>query len=303
MTNEFTPYIECHEGDLITAEDCNQVQVMIKEDIANQVGEVRTELNEFKEAPVDADTFDGKTPDEWKEDLDQRYALVDHSHDGIRRYRRYFLEMETVVGSVLQPAVIEHHMGRHPLVQVYELLTLPIIALPNEPLTRDYQMCFCGPAHHGDPEAADFKTKSWDERHWGDAVNDEMIEHLARELGEDQREAFKAQFKDDFTLNVWLSNLEKALFEPGPGQYHFDMGDIHRTKWVRDRASKQVSELKTQGEWPARFVYRPRHIITAPTAGSPPTPFDVDIYHLNLNEVEIGPKTNREMHLMVLMRS
>ena len=145
-----TPYIPHGPGDLITAEDWNEVQVLIKEDIASQVGEVETALEEFKEAPVDADTFGGKAPEEWKEDLDKRYAPLDHSHDGVRRYQRYFLELETKLSitlndgtalTILQPAVIEHGMGRHPVIQVYELLDLPI-ATPRIRPPREYQLCF-----------------------------------------------------------------------------------------------------------------------------------------------------------------
>lgn len=302
MTNETTPYISRNEGDLIAAEDWNAVQVKIKEDITSQVGQVETALEEHVQAPVDADTFDGKTPEVWKGDLDKRYALKDHAHDGVRRYRRYFLELETVIAGPpprLQPAVIIHNMGRNPVMQVYELEDLPIVPPGGASLPRDYKFSFCGPEHANDPEALEFKTRSWDERHWGEQL-DLMIEDLARDLDEEQQQAFRAQFQDNFTLNVWLSNLEKVLFEPGPGQYHFDTGDVYRTQWVKDRANKIVNELKNQGEWPPRFVYRPR---LANFLVVEERLIFVEIFHLNLNEVEIWPNTDQETHLMVLLRA
>jgi hypothetical protein len=240
------------------------------------------------------------------------------------------MEMETIVGDQLQPAIIKHGMGRHPVVQVYQLVTLPTISTRE----KQFKLCFCGPPHHNDPEAKDFKTKSWDERHWGDQVDDEMIENLAHEVGPAKREQFRGKFKDDFTLNVWLSNLEEVLFEPGPGQYHFDMGDVYRTEWVRKRETMTVEELKRKGEWPARFVYRPRLIrdkyvqvvwvqneeteeLEAKTVY---TGLLVEIFHLNLNEIEIAPLQRvhrllheeaghqpvqpvQEVHFMVLLRS
>lgn len=311
MAKETPPYISQDPGDLITAENWNELQVKIKEDIAGQVGQVETALNEFKEAPVDADTFDGKTPKEWTSDLDKRYAPLEHIHDGVRRYRRYFLELETVVPStspdtplMLQPAVIMHGMGRHPVVQVYELTELPIAFSRN--ISRSYQFCFCGPEHHNDPEAMDFKTKSWDERHWGDSIDIDMIEDLARSLEAEEQEAFKAQFKDSFTLNAWLSNLEKAFFEPGPAQYHFDMGDVYRTQWIKDRETKTISELRGGGEWPPRFVYRPilvNFALLRPGENGDLEPKFIHIFHLNLKEVEIAPQIGEELHLMVLLRS
>jgi hypothetical protein len=300
------PYEECHPGQAITAELCNDLQIKIRNDIADRVEGVQGALDEHMEAPVDAATFGGKSVEEWKAILDEHYAHQDHEHDGVRRYRRYFMEMETVVGGQLQPAVIKHGMGRHPVVQVYQLVTLPIHRATNLPiLEKAFKMCFCGPPHHNDPEAREFKTKSWDERHWGDEIDDKMIDDLAHELDPAKREAFKAKFKDDFTLNVWLSNLEEALFEPGPGQYHFDMGDVHRTQWVRNRETNSVKELKQKGEWPARFVYRPRLIIDQYWTGGddPYRDLLVEIFHLNLNEIEIAPQTDEEMHFMVLLRS
>ena len=287
------PYIKRNPGDMITAEDWNALQLKIKEDLEGQVEEVETALDEHVQAPVNAATFDGKSPDEWKGELDGRFAHLDHYHDGVRRYRRYFLELETVVSGVLQPAVIDHKMGRHPTVQVYQLVNLPFAG---ESATLTKQLCFCGPAHHNDTEAAGFKTKSWDERHWGDKIDDKMIDDLARELDGEQQDAFKGKFKDDYTLNVWLSNLEAAFFDPGPGQTHFDMGDVVRTAWVKGRETKTVQELKQQGEWPARFVYRPRLInaCTQQPVGTGDTAlpaYKVEIYHLNLNEIEIKPNT------------
>lgn len=308
MANETTPYIIRNPGDLITSEDWNDVQLKVKEDIAGQVGQVETALEEFKEAPVDADTFDSKTSEEWKEDLDTRYAPLEHTHNGVRRYQRYFLDLETVLAGPpagLQPAVIIHNMGRNPVVQVYELLDLPIVS--DESPSGTYKLCFCGPAHAQDPEAKDFKTKSWDERHWGDPI-DVVIENLIRYHDEDKQKELKALFQDSFTLNAWLTNLEKLLFEPGPAQYHFDMGDVYRTPWVKARGGEKVEVLRGNlGEhgWPPRFVYRPilvNFVLLRPGEdGFEPVP--IHIFHLNLKEVEIAPQTDKELHLMVILRA
>src|SRR5215213_7974037 len=128
---ELTPYEDYKPGQLIAAERMDAMQVKIKKDIAEQVGKVQTELDEHAQAPVDAAKFDGKTPGEWVDNLDKRYAPLNHDHAGVRRYQRIFLELETVLAGVggnpaqLQPAVLVHDMGRNPVVQVYELMALP----------------------------------------------------------------------------------------------------------------------------------------------------------------------------------
>jgi len=255
MSQEFTPYLPQKPGGIITAEDQNEVQIKIKEDIHSQVGQVQQDLDDFKEAPVNADTFDGKTPQEWKQHLDQRYAQLEHSHDTVKQYQRYFLEMETVLATdppQLQPAVIIHQMKRHPQVQVYELLDLPLEPQEDVDINREYKFVIAGPPHATDPEAMNFKTKSWDERHWGDPL-DRVVEGLMWDLSDEEKKALQAKFQPSFTLNAWISNREEALFEPGPAQYHFDMGDVYRTKWVKDHAGRKVQELIDCGEWPPPF--------------------------------------------------
>jgi hypothetical protein len=303
MIDDKSAYINGKSGDLITAEIWNKMQIEIKKDINSRVGEVNAALEEHKKAPVDASTFAGKDPEEWTDDLDKRYALLNHNHDGVKSYQRYFLELETVDRGRLQPAVIEHKMMRHPIVQVYELLDLKMPAPSPTPAGKSYKFCFCGPEHQPDEPGELFVTKSWDEYHWGDSIVD-LIEGIANDLDVKQRKAFKAQFQKNQTLNSWLSNIEKVIFEPGPAQYHFDRGDVYRTQWIRDRANKKVSELDSDGEWPAIFVYHPR-LINAKflPVNDTTSPEKVGIFHLNSNTVEIAPEGLEEMHLMVILRS
>ena len=307
MTEPITPYEDYKPGEIIAAERMDTMQVKIKKDIAEQVGKVQKALDEHAQAPVDAAKFGGKTPDEWVDNLDKRYAPLNHDHEGVRRYQRYFLELETVLAGPpnrLQPAVLIHDMGRNPLTQVYQLLALPIDPAP-APAGKAFKFCYSGPPHASDPEAANFKTKSWDERHWGDPL-DAIIAELARALDPEKQKALMAKFQKNFTLAAWLANLEEYLFEPGPAQYHFDMGDVYQTKWVRDRLGMTAGKLEEQGEWPPRLVYRPALVDTGNEVGdSPPIipPLIVRVFHLNVNEIEIAPVTNLETHLMVVLRS
>jgi hypothetical protein len=321
MSDHLDPYIRYFPGDQITAERTNEMQILIKEEIAKQTGAVNDKLDEFIQGPINATTFDGRTAEEWQTDLDERYAPLQHSHEGVRHYQRFFMELETVIldennVSRLQPAVLIHNMAREPLVQVYALVNLPIQFPEGRPgNARQFKFYVTGPEHSDDMEAADLKTMSWDERHWGDPL-DVIVQDLTRDLPQKEAAAVMRDFQDGYTLSAWITKLQQRLFEPGPGQYHFDAGDVYQTQWVKDRSGKKVSELKESGEWPPRFVYRPvliNGIQVSQGQGDNEAQLQpvVAISHVSLNEVEIAITLpiNRdnplpdEAHLMVLLRA
>jgi hypothetical protein len=316
MAEQLTPYIDHQAGDLITADNSRNMQIMIKEDIAKQTQAAKDDVLHGA-TPVDhavnADEFDQKTPQNWIDELDQRFAPRVHDHEDHANYQRYLLEVETIIaGGELQPVVLIHEMGRHPLVEVYDLQDLEITdADGNPPTNGPFKLAFAGPEHAADPEASKFITKSWDERHWGDPI-DIVKDSLAGNMNEADQKTFMSQLQENFTLTAWLTNLERQFFEPGPAQFHFDVGSIYRTQWVRERLNKKVSQLKDDGEWPPRLVYRPLLLNTSgwpsfnvPT-DSTPLPIDilrVDTFHLNLNEIELQVHATRAAHLMVLLRA
>ncbi len=297
------PYEEIQPGDRVAAEPVNSMQTKIKADIQNQVEAAKQEIRTGGVERADkADRFGDLTPEEWEEHMDDKYAPKEHYHEAWPR--RYFLDMDVLLAgppNELQPAVLIHDMGCHPIVQVYELQALPIAS--NE-LTRDYKFCWSGPPHAVDPEAVNFVTRSWDEREWG-VEPGKIIAQMAHGLNEKEQQELMSNFRDTRTLNVWLTSVERLLFEPGPSPYHFERGDVHRTAWVKNREDRVVAELKDQGEWPPMFVYRPRLVnaMLFTYGGDEAVPVNIDIFHLNLNEVEIGPQTDRETHLMVLLKA
>jgi hypothetical protein len=234
--------------------------------------------------------------DEIQKDIQKRIEAVKQD---LRCPKRYFLDMETPgTSGRLQPAVLIHDLNCNPTIQVYELQDLPIAS---KEITREYKFCICAPAHFPDPEAMEFLTKSWDERHWGD-----QLDVVMKRLAKNDPEAKK--FKQTYTLTAWISVLQELLFEPGPAQYHFDMEDIYLTKWIRAREGKTVEELDAQGEWPPRIVYRPRLVNNVIVTQGGETSdsknwIPIGIFHLNLNEVEIAPEINKRTCLMVLLGS
>jgi hypothetical protein len=88
------PYIQVNPGDLITAEDLNEIQQHIRADLAANGAADAKNVAELKDliANVDAPKFGGKTPDDWTDDLDKRYIRRDDPQ-AAGQYRRYFKQL------------------------------------------------------------------------------------------------------------------------------------------------------------------------------------------------------------------
>ena len=76
-----------------------------------------------------ADTFGGKSPDEWTEYYDERYVLCSEPDAACGDYRCYFKQIDREISKPdrplgFEPAVIKHHLHRYPLVTIFQLAQL-----------------------------------------------------------------------------------------------------------------------------------------------------------------------------------
>src|SRR5262252_8790430 len=91
MANETAPYISRNPGDLLSAEDWNQVQVDIKNDIAGQIQKAMGQIEDVPHAD-DADKLDGKSLEDITKDIIQKVLeMVKHQAGG---YQRLFRRVE-----------------------------------------------------------------------------------------------------------------------------------------------------------------------------------------------------------------
>lgn len=179
--SRFDPYIEAEPGDPIRAEDWNNLQERIKQDIfggelnadtVNGVGASQSAepgkllaLNEEGKLPADitgdADTVDGKDADD--------FALRDHSHDGSTVYVKRLVRINPN-GRI----VIEHNLGEHPLVDLYELTDLDVPKTDQFPDGHRKIYIVYG---QEDRKAARFFTSMDSEEYdWGDPIVDILEE-------------------------------------------------------------------------------------------------------------------------------
>jgi hypothetical protein len=270
---------------------------MIKEDIEGQVGQVKTELDEFKEAPVDADTFGGKTPDEWDQKYDQRYVQRAELPSGWGQYKRYFKQLNSNL-----PAIIKHNLHRYPLVNIFELAKLEhkkedntsVIVTDVDGNEVKFLVYYAG---HRDPVAENLMTRGADNVHWGDPLT-----LIMEQFG---MAATPTQLFDDVLNDLW-----GKMFDPGLDQDHFSRASYGHSKYIQKQVldkNRTVEDLRSAGMWEdLRMAMRPRAIPVGTRVlsnGESISPA-VQTLHLSQDMLEIQiPSVLGSMDLMVLLRT
>ncbi len=304
MADEKELYIAHNPGDVISAEDWNDIQRKIKEDI----NKVQASIDQIQKTGVDkaakagdADKFGGKTPDKWKEDLDERYVQHSELKSGWGEYRRYFKQLEDLT----RPAIIEHNLHRYPLVNIFELQAFDMLD-PSKDIAEkasiERMKFFLYYEGHTDPAAG--KLKSGNYKHSGDSLD-----------------LIMAQFgmsKDDGQLFEDLMNdLWGKMFDTENEQDHFEIESCGYSKWIEESIiahQMNVRNVVHKKLWDnLRIAIRPRMMLvgsyekaeTQPVGGKP----RVDLVHISQDAFEIkvpGPiiePTEEPLDLMVLLRT
>jgi hypothetical protein len=277
----FEPYTEVQPGELITAGFMNQVQVDIKQDIADEIEAAKDDLRKNGvDKAKDADKLDGNTPDELMDKLDERYAPKTHDHEGRAVWRRYIKQFTPTVSE----ALITHDLGRYPMVDTYVLD--PVTSI-NERACKI--VLFSG---HADADELNLRVKVYRER----VVRGIPFERLAAEVGlRYTDESSIADVADDF----W------GAFEKDPND---EIGHC-QTEWFEDCCQKNrtVGELKSRGDWDDLYVaLNPRKVAMGPG----PLKNDVAnptivVSHVNYQTLHVtasGQKDWGSIDLMFLLR-
>jgi hypothetical protein len=119
-------YIRREPGDLITAEDWNDLQTQIKEDISTQSREAAEQIKKVEEAE-NALKLEGSTLAEVTEEIVRRATEQLHH---MRAYRMLFKRLELNVEKL-----IEHQLGDFPLIDIYQLDYFPVVACEDKECT------------------------------------------------------------------------------------------------------------------------------------------------------------------------
>jgi hypothetical protein len=296
-TNEFFERYE--PGQLIEAGRMNAMQAKIKQEIDKKIAAAKDEIKKTGVERADnADKFDNKTPLAWTNELDQRYAPKVHDHEGLASYRRYFKRLEAN-----QIVVLEHKLGRFPLVDIYDLLSIDMRVIANEPRIPEKFYVYY---HHEERDRDVLYTRDrgatrWP---WGTPIEQLLLEN-------------QVQWEDDDSLGDVVNDLFDAFFKP-PFVDHME----HRTsKWIDDHRESLIGDLKKRDEWPdIRWVVRPhkgegRLVVPLPAAPVPdnreipiqPTIYYPEVEHLSYDALSLKLANVRPadaiVDLMILLRS
>jgi len=225
------PYIEAHPGELITAQAWNEVQIDVKEDIAAEIATAKQEIIHTEvDKSKDSEEFGGKTPQEWTDELDQRYAPKNHNHEGQTVRRRYIKQFTPDVNE----ALLVHDLGQFPLVDVYELL--PVATAGDQQFAACKVLFFSG---HADADNLGLRVRVYRDR----ALRGIIFERLAAEIG--------LQYTDDSSIADVVDDFwTQFMLDPNDEIEHC------QTPWIDDccERNRTVGELKKSGDWDDLYI-------------------------------------------------
>lgn len=225
MTKTAPPYMEKNPGDLIKAEDWNELQCRIQEDIEAKSAAAVAALEEVGRAG-DAEKLGGRTPDEWLEDAVARVLEKLHAERG---YRMYFKRLK-----VGEETTIEHQMGDFPLVDVYQLDYFPVVFCEDKETFPVWTLFYL---QHGDEKRVRYTTSGTERGTIDVQPPDQPSFRLS--LGE-----LLQRFDVDFTRCTSLSDVEHelwtAIFER-PGNDDFLDDQYGHSPWFDKHCREEMS--------------------------------------------------------------
>ena len=252
MSDTVMPYLTRNPRDLITAEDWNQVQILIRGDIKTQVEKA---LDELQTVPKAGDTgkLDGKTRAELaKEIIDAALQAMNQRTGYMRVFRRLKKE----------ESLIKHELKDFPVVDVYQLEWFDVICFEDD-LREKHKALFY--LYHSSEKRLRIpnETGSLD------------IEGPSREVFkipfEKMLSLYNVAYDDDTSLGDLETEFWQA-FSSSPNEEFDDDTHCHSPWWDRCCGEKRsVGDIKKRGDWDEIwFQTRPVKTVNAnqPTTGS-----------------------------------
>lgn len=290
MANETTPYISHNPGDLVTAEDWNEVQVKIKEDIAKQVNEAIDKINNVPNAD-NAAKLENKTADELSNDILEKARQELPTRTG---YRKLFKRLK-----LGDEKVIKHDLEACPLVDVYQLEAFEVVCSEDdEKHTASVNFYL----YHTSEKRVRFTPSG---ATTGSSVEIEPTD------GPPYRMAFKdllALYKVEYTETTSLGDLEtefwKAFFAAPNDK--FDDDQYCHSPWF-DRCcgeKRTVKDLNQKGDWDDLwFKMMPRKTINYSGAAPASAPTQIQVVHFDFNTLGMTLLPGlKELKVMVLLK-
>lgn len=277
MENGYEPYITHYPGDAITSQDSNDIQVMIREDIAAKTQEAVDNIEKVPTAE-NAEKLDEKTFEELKQEILDEALLQMQKRTG---YQMIFKVLQ-----LGEENVVEHGLQACPLVDVYQLDYFPVVATEDDYRFMTWVNFYL---YQSGEKRLRFKEEGAD-----------TSTLVTVDIEPRDGHAYQIPFKDmlalyevDYTDNSSLGDLETEFwqkFGAAPNDEFDDDQHAHSPWFDRCCREKQsIGHLKKQGNWDdIWFQMRPRKTINYPKppsgdADPTPAPTQVGVYHFDFN--------------------
>jgi hypothetical protein len=236
-------YLEAKPGDLITADNWNELQRRVQKDIVDTTEKAVQGVTDVNHAK-DSDHLEGKTADQLANEIVQRAVQEIRTQSGYQQIFTVLNFEPQKKGQDQQYRVIAHKLGLEPLVDVYRLDYFPVVYRRDQQTftgwatfylfhTSEKKIRFTGP---------DGKTTT--------SIEIQPTNGPAYKIAwKILLDRYKVQYDDDTSLDDLLTDFWTAfLASPNDG---FDETQYGHSPWFEKCCSDErtVKDLKRSGEW------------------------------------------------------
>lgn len=290
MANEPTPYISRNPGDLVTAEDWNELQRKIKADIDKQVGNAIKNLTTVQNSD-NTHKIDNQTADELTNAILEKAKQELPLRTG---YRRMFKRAKKD-----EEFVIKHNLTAYPVVDLYQLEEFDVICSEDEIKTKTTALFYL--YHTGEKK---IRTKV-DDGTIQTAVIETDGETPFRIPFSQMLSLYKVSYNDNSSLDNLVTEFWEAFFA-APND-DFDDDKYCRSPWFDKCCGDQrtVGELKQSDAWDDLwFKVMPRKTVNSTDDALAPTLIQVRQFDLNTIGIKLLPDADgpTELPLMALLK-
>ena len=291
MTNETAPYITRNPGDLVTAEDWNELQRRVKTDIGQQVEEALQNLETVQNSE-NTHKIDNQTADELTNAILEKVRQELPARTG---YLRMFKRAKKT-----EDLVIKHNLAANPVVDLYQLEAFEVICSEDEIKSKMNVLFYL--YHTGEKK---IRTKV-DGGTTETAVIEPEGETPFRIAFSEMLSLYKVNYNDNSSLDNLVTEFWEAFFAAPNDEFEDDR--YCRSPWFDKCCGDQrtVGELKQRGEWDDLwFKVMPRKTVNA--TAPPEAPAEIQVRQFDLNTIGVrvlAAATDRitELPLMLVLK-
>lgn len=250
-----TPYLERTPGDLITAEDWNDMQRRVRKDIGDTTKKAVDQLTRVQ-AAGNSDKLEGKSLSEVTDEVIRRAVQEIRSESG---YRQLFKVLR-----VGEDNIIKHDLHLCPLADLYQLDYFQVVCCEDKDTYPAWTTFYL---HH---EGEDRVRYAKGEQRGSLSIQPERGPEFKMPFRE-LLSRYKVQYDDETSLSDVENDFWQALFSDPNDRFSDDQ--YCHSPWFDKccREEKTVGEAKRNGDWDDLFIQmRPRKTINYPSGNAGP---------------------------------